>query len=248
MPYTFSPAMYFYSSMVATNLQLNINFQNTNLILQTDSPTTVPVVTMTACNLLSFDVHVMGDERNNGQALGLTQQGLTYRVLEWENLTRVPLTAGQNSYVINLNTLKGASAEMIFIIRKQSALTAASPSKGLTLTDFQPLLNWNVMAGGIVVFDSYDDRYTRFYLNPMYHSSIGGGNIYGAPHSYDPENLSSSMGHKTWASMNVPQLTINFGTVTGGPASLASNVYVDIFSRSNNLINLNGGEVKRIFQ
>jgi hypothetical protein len=242
-----SPAMYFYSSMVATNLQLNIQWQSTNLILQTDSPTTVPVVTMNQAQLLSFDVHVMGDERNNGQALGLTQQGLTYRVLEWEVVARQILTAGQNTYTINLNTLKGASAEMIFVIRKQAALTAALPSKGLTLTDFQSCMNWNVMAGGIVVFDSYDDRYNRFYVNPMYHSCIGGANIYGCSFSYDPESWTNSMGHKTWASMNVPQLTINFG-YNGTPANLASNCYVDIFSRSNNLINLNGGEVKRIFQ
>lgn len=248
LPYTLTPAVYFFSSMVATNLQVNITWAPLANITQTDSTTIVPVVTMTACNLLSFDVHVMGDERNSGQTLGLTQQGITYRVLEWEAVTRVPLTAGQSSYTINLTTLKGASAELLFVIRNQSALTPALPSKGLTLTDFQPLLNWTVIAGGIVVFDNYVDQYTRFYLQPMFHSSIGGAYIYGANFSYSPESLVDSMGHKTWASMNVPQLTLQFGTVTGGAANLANNAFVDIFSRSNNLINLNGGEVKRIFQ
>lgn len=248
MPYTFTPALYFYSSMVATNLQINIQWNPLSAITQADSATVVPSCTMTSANLLSFDVQVMGDERNNSNTLALTQQGITYRVVEWENITRQLLTSGQNSYVINLQQFKGASVEMLFIIRSATSLTPGLPSLTQTYTDFLPLLNWNVMAGGIVVFDSFDDRYTRFYLQPLYHSSVGGAHIYGCTFSYDPESVINSMGHKTWASMNVPQLTINFGTYPNTPANLSQNVYVDIFSRSNNLINLNGGEVKRVFQ
>lgn len=239
-PYTLSPMMYFFGTVIATELQIVVYYAALSSITQTDATNTYPTATITSAQLLSLDLHVMNDERMMGQQLALTQEGINSRIIEWEQQTQL-FAAGQTIYTMPLTNIKGAMVEIIAVIRLQSSLTNALPTTGQTYTSFSDYLSWGVTAGGIVIFDTYDKNYSTFYLNAHYHSAWPGALIITGTFAIDPESIVNCTGHKTAASMTNPTLTINFASDPG-------NIQVDVFTRSNNLWSLNGGEIKRVFQ
>lgn len=240
LPFCKTPGLFFFSVLIATELQINVFWKPLASITQTNATNTAPTGTILSVNMITTDFHVMGDERQVGSQLALSQEGITYRILDWENQS-FQLTSGQPTYAVQLTNIKGAMVEVIMILRKLSALTTTLPSVGQTYNDYQQIANWTITTGGVILVDQIDDVYSRFYIDPLYHSNLMGSYIYMWSFSMEPESMINATGHKTAAAMTAPTLTITL------PATLAVNAQLDVYTRTNNLWSLNGGEIKRVF-
>lgn len=241
LPHTVDHEFWLPQTALAHEVEINVYFRQLSAITQTDGAS-YPTASITQAQLISKDLHVMNDEKK-GYLTQLTQSvGKNFRILEFE-VQQERLAAGATVYNILLTSFKGACAELFVTIRTETQLSATLPTTNQDRTAYIPFGRIGLTSGSVVVIDEKDQEYIEKVENPVHHANLPGQNIY--HHSFsimDPMNPHIASGHKTWASMTTPKLTITF------PAAAASNLIVDVYSLSNNIWSMSAGELKRLFQ
>lgn len=239
IPFMKNPSRYLPIPAIAHEIEILIKFKKAEFVTQTDG-TAAPTYTINRCFLRSMDVHLMPDEKEKIMKQALS--GIDFRVTDWETQRDfLDPAVGKTRYEIQVTNFKHSSNEMIFILRRAADLAGVVPNPTQSNTNFQDLAKYQMTAGTVQVWDETESEYARFRLNPLYHSAQGGELIFIVYFGLDVESDHNVAGHKTFASFNNCKLIIDFA------APLGQQLVLDMFNCYNNIWQLQGGEIKRIF-
>jgi hypothetical protein len=205
-----------------------------NEITQTDG-TSAPTGSITRMWMFTSDIYVEDDEKMFYQREVDSGQGIHYLIETYETQCNNLLASGSSSFNIQLTNLKGACKELFMVIRNPSDWVTTAPNPNNSLFTFYQIASWSGVAGDIIFMDQKDDAYNRFYENVKNHKGAPGNLIYTHSFAKHSENFKHATGHKTWATMTNPTITVNFSS------NLGSNMYADFLSLNlNNLQDVRG--------
>jgi hypothetical protein len=221
--WTLDPSLYFIGTGTSHELEVRIRLRDLGSITNTDG-TATPTGGITAMWLQPLDIYVEDDEKRWHHAQLESADGIHYLIEDTELQLNNLITAGQTSYQIQLSNFKGACKELIVVVRPDADRSATAPNPNNALFNYTQIGSMGVIASDVVVMDTLDDAYLRFYIWPLYHRGVPGDFIYVHPFAMAPENYKHGTGHKTWSAMTNPILTINFNS------ALAANQRVDLYS------------------
>jgi hypothetical protein len=242
--WTVDPSMYFISTGTSHELEIRITLQPVGYWTQTDGSAT-PTVTISSFNLTSFDVYVEDDEKMWHQMELESKEGINYMIRDSELQLNNVLASGSTQYVVPLSNFKGPCYEMIAIFRLASDRSSTAPNLANNVFNPQSINNganplngngptqqgtYQLQASDVILWDTMNDNYARWYIFPFYHRGIPGENIYLVVFSLTPDDAKVDRGHKTWSAMTNPQFTVTF------PSALGANWALDLYSRIYNNI------------
>jgi hypothetical protein len=224
-------------SVAAHELTVRIKWSSLSKMVESDDTPTG--VTIDAQKLRCWLIHVPSDEQAAVQQQSNIGDGLIYMFTDIERHTEASIAAASTSASLALNNIRSPVTEFVHVYRLNSEVNTAA--FGNDLFNYQQVQDYKLTGAGLDVVRTVEHKYALFYIWNVFHSGPVGDYIYPWSFSKNPEDMFNHSGSLNFFGVTNPVLETNF------PAAIAAAYVQDFLAFTKNLIQIKGGDIKRVF-
>jgi hypothetical protein len=198
-----------------------------------------PTFSVTDIKLHLNLAHTEDIERNFRHREVLSDDGIFYGIRDWERQYGNVLAAGQTSYTIKLDAIKGSVACFMFWVKDYTHENSPGTVDNKPFT-FKKIKRFRIVAGGLTIWETTDEEMSRFHHDVKKYPGLPGAFVYGYSPALDPADFINATGHDTFQTFSNPELVIEFDSDPG-------QCIVDIIAMTYNVIQHSKGEMYKLW-
>ena len=238
--YTRHPSKYMLTEALAHEVEVDWQMPTLAQMTQSDNAV-IPTFTVSAAQLRLRCFHTEDVERDFHIDRTLQDTGVVSACTDFEYILTATPTGTGTQRQVSLESLRGATTEIRFVIRNAADLATPGTNAYLPFT-YQQLLNWQIdAAGGLAVVRNLNHAENIFIENGFCHTAEPLWNVYGMATALDPEDELNATGEDNYGNFTTATLTMNF---TADPGS----ILVDVIAITKNTWQEVKGDYVKNFQ